>query len=107
MKVSANHDNAVIIRLFNAVLTNIFIDNLLSESEQDEVIELLNKDERCIKNLHENLIKSNYQEAAILDYLEPKIKSVLDKRDVIKEIDEYKMTDSMKDFLEGELAYGM
>ena len=64
-------DNVVIIRLFNAVLTNIFIDNLLSESEQDEVIELLNKDEKCIKNLHERLIKSNYQEAAILDYLEP------------------------------------
>ena len=31
-------------------------------------------------------------------YLEPKIKSVLDKRDVIKEIDEYKITDLMKTF---------
>lgn len=100
-------EHVVIIRLFNAVLMNLFIDNLLSDSEQDEVIELLNNDEKCIKKLNERLIKSNFQEKAILDYLEPKIKSVLDKRDVIKEIDEYKMTDSMKDILEGELAYGM
>lgn len=95
-------------RLFNAVLLNQFLDNMLTSEEQDEVIKALDNDEKKLKQLQEDVRQSDSQANDIIKYLEPKIKAVIKKRDRIGADEEENMDDSIASvIMKGELAYGM
>lgn len=104
-----HEDDAVITaRLFNAVLMNMFIDNMLSGEEQDAVVKTLDADEKQLRKLQQLILKSKSQEKDVIAYLEPKIKRVLDKRGKIGSLEEETMEESVNNIiLEGELAYGV
>ena len=62
-----HEDDAIIAaRLFNGVLLNQFIDNMLISEEQDAVIKLLDDDEKQLRQLQQNLRESETQEADII-----------------------------------------
>lgn len=102
-------DDAVITaRLFNGILLNQFMDNMLTSEEQDAVIKALDGDEKQLRKLQQDLRKSDSQEADIIKYLEPKIKAAIDGRSSIGADAENEMKESMKSIvLKGELAYGL
>lgn len=76
-----HEDDAIIAaRLFNGVLLNQFIDNMLISEEQDAVIKLLDDDEKQLRQLQQNLRESETQEADIIKYLKPKIEAVIRER---------------------------
>ena len=104
-----HEDDAIITaRLFNGVLLNQFMDNMLTPEEQDRVIKLLDDDEKQLRQLQQNLRNSKMQEADIVEYLKPKIESVIKERSSIDIADEQKMGENLKSIiLEGELAYGL
>lgn len=96
-------DAFITARLFNAVLFNQFMDNMLMSEEQDAVIETLDKDERGLRQLQQNIRKSDTQEKDIIIYLEPKIRAVIKQRDKIGTKEEEKMEESIKNIiLKGE-----
>lgn len=104
-----HEDDAVItVRLFNGVLLNQFIDNMLTSEEQDSVIKALDNDEKQLRQLQQNLRKSETQEADIIKYLEPKIESVIKGRNCINNDAEQEMKENIKSIVsKGELAYGL
>ena len=104
-----HEDDAVITaRLFNGVLLNQFIDNMLTSEEQDSVIKALDNDEKQLRQLQQNLRKSETQEADIIKYLEPKIESVIKGRNCINNDAEQEMKENIKSIVsKGELAYGL
>ncbi len=104
-----HEDDAVITaRLFNGVLLNQFMDNMLTPEEQDSVIKALDGDEKQLRQLQQDLRKSKTQEADIIKYLEPKIKSVIKARSNIGVAAEQEMEENIKSIvLKGELAYGL
>lgn len=104
-----HEDDAVITaRLFNGILLNQFMDNMLTSEEQDAVIKALDDDEKQLRKLQQDLRKSDSQEADIIKYLEPKIKAAIDGRSSIGVDAENEMKESMKSIvLKGELAYGL
>lgn len=104
-----HEDDAVITsRLFNGVLLNQFMDNMLTPEEQDAVIKSLDDDEKRLRQLQQDLRKSETQEADIIKYLEPKIKSAIKGRYGIGIIAEQEMAENIKSIvLKGELAYGL
>lgn len=104
-----HEDDAVITaRLFNGVLLNQFIDNMLTSEEQDSVIKALDNDEKQLRQLQKNLRKSETQEADIIKYLEPKIESVIKGRNCINNDAEQEMKENIKSIVsKGELAYGL
>lgn len=104
-----HEDDAVITaRLFNGILLNQFMDNMLTSEEQDAVIKALDDDEKQLRKLQQDLRKSDSQEADVIKYLEPKIKAAIDGRSSIGVDAENEMKESMKSIvLKGELAYGL
>ena len=104
-----HEDDAVITaRIFNSVMLNLFMDNMLLEEEQESVIELLNNDEKKLRELQQNLLKSSTQEEDIRDYLESKILIVMKNRGKIGEYEEQRLDESLMDLvMKGELSYGM
>lgn len=104
-----HEDDAIITaRMFNAVLLNQFMENMLSPQEQDAVIRLLDNDEKTLKRLQQNLRKSNTQEADIVEYLKPKIETVTRERICINENMEKKIEENINAIvLGGELADGL
>lgn len=101
-------DTVVIARLFNGILISQFMDYMLTSEEQDAIIELLNKDEKQIHQLQQGLRRSETQEADIIKYLEPKIRSVIKKRKRIGIDDEHEMEENIKSIvLEGDLEYAL
>lgn len=104
-----HEDDAIITaRLFNAVLLNQFINYMLTPDEQDMIINMLNNDEDNLRDLQQELLKSDHQEKYVVDYLEPKIRKIIKKRHVIGADEEAKMGSSISNIvLEGGLAYGM
>jgi hypothetical protein len=104
-----HEDDAIITaRLFNAILLNQFIDHVLTADEQDQVIALLDNDEKMLRALQQDLLKSEHQEQDVIDYLKPKIQSIIKKRKIIGIDDEIEMGNSISTIvLEGELAYGV
>lgn len=101
-----HEDDAVITaRLFNGILLNQFIDNMLTSEEQGVVITALDDDEKQLRLLQQALRKSETQEADIIKYLEPKIKAAIMSRSSINIAAEREMEDSIKSIvLKGELA---
>lgn len=104
-----HEDDAIITaRLFNSVLLNQFMDNMLTAEEQDAVIKMLNGDEKQLRQLQQNLRKSETQEADVIKYLRPKIEAITKKRSLIDTATEWEMEESIKSVaLKGELAYGL
>lgn len=101
-------DTVITARLFNGVLLNQFMNNMLTSEEQDAVIKVLDEDEKQLRKLQQDLRKSDSQEADIIKYLEPKIEAAIDGRSSIGADVENEMTESMKSvILKGELAYGL
>lgn len=104
-----HEDDAIIVaRLFNGILFNQFMDNMLTSEEQDAVIKLLDDDEKQLRQLQQNLRKSETQEADIIKYLEPKIEAAIKGRSRIGTDAEQEMEQNIKSIvLKGGLAYGL
>ena len=104
-----HEDDAVITaRLFNGILLNQFMDNMLTPEEQDSVIKALDDDEKQLRQLQQDLRKSETQEADIIKYLAPKIKAAIKGRSSIDLAAEQEMEENIKSIvLKGELAYGL
>lgn len=104
-----HEDDAIITaRLFNAVMFNQFMDNMLILQEQDEIIEMLNQDEKALRDLQISLRTSESQERDIIEFLQPKIQLVVMNRDRIDSEDEEKFDEAVESiFTKGELVYGL
>ena len=95
-------------RLFNSVLLNQFMNNMLTSEEQDSVIKVLDDDEKRLRQLQQDLRKSETQEADIIKYLDPIIKAAIKERSTIGLAAEQEMEENIKSVvLKGELAYGL
>lgn len=102
-------DDAVISgRMFNAILTNLLIEYMLSDNEQDQLIENLNSDEKAIKTLQQDLLKSKSQGKAIEDFLRPRFDTVIKSRERVSGEEEKNMFENINILLlNGELPYGV
>ena len=84
------------------------MDNMLTPEEQDSVIKALDDDEKQLRQLQQDLRKSETQEADIIKYLAPKIKAAIKGRSSIDLAAEQEMEENIKSIvLKGELAYGL
>ena len=81
-------DCIITTRLFNAVLTNAVFDYMLSVEEQENLFDDLARDKRALSSLQKGLIGSATQSKDILDYIEPKIEKIIDRRKAITAEDE-------------------
>lgn len=78
-------DDVVIMgRMINEYISIAMIDNMFNDEEQNQLIELLNKDNKGLKELVQKLICSQNQEKDIMYFLRPKIKKVISTRKRIK-----------------------
>lgn len=104
-----HEDDAVITaRLFNAVLLNQIMDNMLTKEEQDSVISQLDADEKALRELQQSVLKSASQEKDIVNYLAPKIHMAINGRAKIGQEEENEMGQSISSIvLKGDLAYGL
>lgn len=97
-------DSVITTRMFNAVLINVIMDYMLSEQEQSRLIEMLDADSKPLRKLQENILKTETQEKAIRQYLEPKAESIIAARKTISEEDEADLEENMTAIiLDGEL----
>ena len=84
------------------------MENMLKLEEQDSVIKALDDDEKQLRQLQQDLRKSETQEADIIKYLAPKIKAAIKGRSSIDLAAEQEMEENIKSIvLKGELAYGL
>lgn len=96
-------DDAIITaRLFNAVLINEFIDNMLSVEEQDTVILALGEKDKPLRDLQQRLLKSVSQEADVKEFLEPIIQSAISSRQTIGIEAERSIGDSLVEIIQEE-----
>jgi hypothetical protein len=102
-------DDAVITtRLFNAVLTNLFFDNMLSVEEQIKVMVALGKESKKLNKLQQSLVKSSTQSEDISKFMSPFIDNIIGERDKITSDDEAMLEEEMEQVVfEGGLAYGV
>ena len=81
---------------------------MLTSEEQDSVIKVLDDDEKRLRQLQQDLRKSETQEADIIKYLDPIIKAAIKERSTIGLAAEQEMEENIKSVvLKGELAYGL
>ena len=84
------------------------MNNMLTSEEQDSVIKVLDDDEKRLRQLQQDLRKSETQEADIIKYLDPIIKAAIKERSTIGLAAEQEMEENIKSVvLKGELAYGL
>lgn len=104
-----HEDDAVITtRMFNAVMLNLLIEYMLSETEQNKLIELLDQDGKGLKKLQQGILKSPAQAQEIDEYLRPKFDDIVRQRDRISEDEECNLYENMNSIiLSGELAFGV
>ena len=104
-----HEDDAVITtRLFNAVLTNMIIDHMLSESEVDLLIKELDNKGKELADLQKALLSSKSQASDISDFLLPIVNDLTDNREKVDEKCSGKFMDSIAELLmNGDLAYGV
>ena len=104
-----HEDDAVITtRMFNAVMTNMIIDHMLSDKEVDLLIEELDDKKKELANLQKALLSSNSQASDITAFLLPIINGLTEKREKVDEKCNGKFMDSIADLLmNGDLAYGV
>ena len=89
-------------RMINEYVSISMIDSMMTDEEQNEFINFLNKDEKGIKKLTQKLVKSQNQERDILDFLAPKIKKATSKRQKINIEQESIVKNGLKSYFEGE-----
>lgn len=81
---------------------------LLTPEEQDQIIAILDNDEKKLRELQQSLLKSAHQEQDVIDYLTPHIGEIIKKRHIIGKNDEIEIGSSISEIvLEGGLAYGV
>lgn len=101
-------DSVITTRMFNAILVNLLIEYMLSDSEQNLLINLLNDDEDALRKLQQGILKSTSQSKDIEDYLRPKFERIVKHRTRITEIEENHFYENMNSLiLNGGLEYGM
>lgn len=93
-------DGTIALRMFNAVVANCAMENLLNERETEDLIGLLNKDEEGIKKLLQGLMGSTDQSRCIGEYLEVKAEAITKKRRKISKSDEIKIAEEAVRILE-------
>ena len=95
-----HEDDAIITtRLFNACLSNMCIDYMLSETEVDEVIKQLDDKGKAIGKLQRQLIASERQYYDVEQFLDPIFKNVVSKREKISNEIEARMLLAMDDVI--------
>ena len=100
-------DFVIYSRLINAILINCCIEYMLSSEEMDVLLDMLNDDEKNLKQLYEKLINSSSQEQDIISYITPIIQEVISKRNVVNNTDE-EISDVMESIImNGGLSYAM
>lgn len=100
-------DFVIYSRLINAILINCCIEYMLSSEEMDVLLDILNDDEKNLKQLYEKLINSTSQEQDIISFITPKIQEVINKRNVVNNTDE-EISDVMESIImNGGLSYAM
>ena len=84
------------------------VEYMLSEKEQDQLITLLNDDEKELKRLQQGLLKASSQGVQIENYLRPKFERVVKRRGIISGEEEHNLYENMNNIiLNGGLAYGV
>lgn len=95
-------DDAIITgRLFNAVLINCIIEELLTTDEQEKLVEMLDADKKGLKELQASLLTSNTQAADIAHYISPMIDKIKKDRTRIDSADEEKMAELIDESIIG------
>ena len=99
-------DSKVTTRLFNAVLSNMLIDYMLSESEIEKLLNVLGKKGKELNKLQKKLLKSDTQALDISNYLTPLIETIVNKRDQIDDGKETELNKNIDEIMkEGDLKY--
>ena len=81
---------------------------MLTPEEQNQIIAILDNDEKKLRELQQSLLKSAHQEQDVIDYLTPNIRKIIKERHIIGDNDEIEMGKSISEIvLKGELAYGV
>lgn len=85
-----HEDDAVITtRLFNAVMSNLCVEYLLTEAEIDKVVEEINQESKQLRKLQHTLISSTHQYHDVEEFLREKFEKVILSRGRIdKEVED-------------------
>lgn len=79
-------DDAIILeRLFNSILTNMQIEYMLSDEEQNELIEELDASKDQIRKVQQQLLTSSSQSEDVRKFLKPRFDAIVRKRTKITE----------------------
>ena len=93
-------DDAIITtRMFNAVLTILLIEYMLTEDEIDKLVKSLDEDKKNLKKLQSLLPKSPSQSSDIEKYLRPKIEKIVNERLKITAKEETKLYENINEEL--------
>lgn len=79
-------DSVIISRLYNSIVINLSIENMLSEKEVDELIEAFNeKKPKEYRALFASVLSSQNQEQTIEDFIRPSLQKIVEKRPTVNE----------------------
>ena len=88
-------DRYIYSRMLNSIICSMAIDYLLSEEEVRILIEHLNSDEKKLKILLQDLVKSNHQYAKIETFMKPYFEKIISNRPKISQREELEMCQIM------------
>lgn len=101
-------DKVITSRMFNAVMLNAAIDYMLMTDELEELVDMVYKDSKRLRELLTTLRISKTQEKDIREYLETKIQLIVLNRDKVDENEEERLDEEIKYMLEkGDFGYDM
>lgn len=92
-------DTVITTRLFNACLTNLAIEYLVSEVEMEKIIASLNNSEKGILKVQKNLVAKDDQYQCCEEFLRPLFKEAVATRSKISRTDELALVDSINDLM--------
>jgi len=92
-------DTIITTRLFNACLTNLAIEYLVSEAEMEKVITSLNKSEKGILKVQKHLVAEDDQYRCCEEFLRPLFKEAIAERPKIGKADESALVDGINDLM--------
>ena len=101
-------DDAVITsRMFNAITVKLLLDYMLTDKEQSQLIELLDKDKKALIKLQRRLLKSSAQGKEIEEYLRPKFDDIVKRREKISKIEDHNLSENPNNINLEEHDHGM
>lgn len=104
-------DSVIYNRMFNSTICSMSVDYILSEKEVNELMEMLDNDQKEIKKLFMELVKTEEQFKHIEDFLTPYFDRIANKREVIGKDEELEMCrgidEAMVEISEEEHLYEM